>query len=100
MKLLYTRENRYLVYNIQNIVENNGIATWLKNEFAVGAVGDLVPHESWLELWVIDDADYDRAMQLINDTNQAATDIYWVCTNCKESNNATFEFCWNCQNMP
>ncbi|MDQ7072910.1 MAG: DUF2007 domain-containing protein [Gammaproteobacteria bacterium] len=34
MKLLYTRENRYLVYNIQNVIENHGITTLLKNEYA------------------------------------------------------------------
>ncbi|MFT7414439.1 MAG: hypothetical protein ACI9FO_001098, partial [Methylophagaceae bacterium] len=41
MKLLYTNENRYLVHNIQNLVENSGIAIMLKNEFAAGAAGDL-----------------------------------------------------------
>lgn len=97
MKLLYTRENRYLVNNIQNIIENNGISTLLKNEFAGGAVGDLVPHESWLELWLINDADYDKAMQLINDTNKTSSQPDWVCNNCNETNNAAFEFCWKCQ---
>ncbi len=96
MKLLYTRENRYLVYNIQNVIENHGITTLLKNEYASGAVGDLVPHESWLELWVKNDSDYDKAIDIINDMlKNNAPD--WVCSNCQEINTAAFDFCWNCQ---
>ncbi|PHS31389.1 MAG: hypothetical protein COA95_06210 [Methylophaga sp.] len=97
MKLLYTRENRYLVHNIQNIIENNGVMTSLKNEYAGGGVGDLVPHESWLELWVVNDYDYDKAMQLINDTMKESEKPEWTCSACKEINTAAFEFCWNCQ---
>jgi len=47
MKLLYTNENRLLVNNVLNLVENAGIAISLKNEFAGGAAGLLVPHETW-----------------------------------------------------
>jgi hypothetical protein len=97
VKLLYTRENRYLVHNIQNIIENNSIDTTLKNEYAAGAVGDLVPHESWLELWVVNDSDFDKAMQLINDITAHDAKPDWICINCKETNTASFEFCWNCQ---
>jgi len=101
MKLLYTNENRYLVNNIQNIVDNAGISTMLKNEFAAGAAGDLVPHETWLELWVIEDRDYDQAVLLLDNTFSKASDATWQCNQCKETNNASFEFCWNCQNeMP
>lgn len=101
MKLLYTNENRYLVNNIQNIVDNAGISTMLKNEFAAGAAGDLVPHETWLELWVIEDQDYDKAVLLLNNTFSKPSDATWQCKQCNETNNTSFEFCWNCQNeMP
>ena len=96
MKLLYTRENRYLVHNIQNVVENAGIETILKNEYAAGAVGDLVPHESWLELWVLNNIDYDRAVLLIENMLDT-TKPDWICTQCQEVNTASFEFCWRCQ---
>jgi len=97
MKLLYTNENRYLVNNIQNIVDNAGISTMLKNEFAAGAAGDLVPHETWLELWVIEDRDYDKAVSLLDDTFSKQLDATWQCKQCNETNNASFDFCWNCQ---
>jgi len=97
LKLIYTNENRYLVHNIQNIVENASINIMLKNEFAAGAAGDLVPHETWLELWVMDDADYDRAIDAIDSSYSNEKDSKWVCDNCMEVNDASFDFCWNCQ---
>lgn len=98
MKLLYTNENRYLVHNIQNLVENAGIAIMLKNEFAAGAAGDLVPHETWLELWVVNDVDYEQAIQVISSSFSSEDDAEWTCSNCQETNDASFEFCWHCHN--
>ena len=96
MKLLYTNENRYLVHNIQNLVENSGIKIMLKNEFAAGASGLLVPHETWLELWVVNDEDYDRAIDVLSSSFSRDDDIAWICNNCQEQNDASFDFCWNC----
>jgi len=97
MKLLYTNENRYLVHNIQNLVEYYGIKIMLKNEFAGGGAGDLVPHETWLELWVVNDDEYDKAMNVISSSFSHDADAEWVCNNCQEINNASFDFCWNCE---
>ena len=99
MKLIYTHENQFLVHNIQNIVENAHISTTLRNEYASSAAGELVPHETWLELWVIEENDYDKAMLAI----KAAFDAQqgpWICKYCLEKNEATFEFCWQCQSSP
>lgn len=100
MKLVYTDENRYLVHNIQNIVMNAGISVMLKNEFAAGAAGDLVPHETWLELWVLDDSDYVNAIHAIDSSFSTHNDSNWICDNCNELNNASFDFCWRCQSSP
>jgi len=97
MKLLYTNENRYLVHNIQNLVENSGIKIMLKNEFAAGGAGDLVPHETWLELWAVSDDDYDKAMEVISSSFSDDNDVEWRCSNCHEMNNASFDFCWKCE---
>ena len=97
MKLICTHENRYLVHNIQNIVENAGIEVMLKNEFAAGAAGDLVPHETWLELWVVNDEDYDKALTIIAASFSSVDDVSWTCEHCDEKNDASFDFCWRCQ---
>jgi hypothetical protein len=96
MKLLYTAENRFLVSNIRNIVENAGIPLLLKNEFAGGAAGDLVPLETWMEVWV-EDNDFDKANALINTSFSSKHDQDWTCKQCAETNDASFEFCWQCQ---
>lgn len=97
MKLIYTNENRFLVYNIQNIVENAHIQTVLKNEYASSAAGDLVPHETWLELWVQDDGDYDLAMRAIKQAFDEQHEQTWICPQCHEENLGSFDLCWQCQ---
>ena len=97
MKLIYTNENRYLVHNIENIVVNAGFEVMLKNEFTAGAAGDLVPHETWLELWVMSDSDYDKVITLLDESFSRAQDTDWHCRHCEESNNTSFHFCWQCQ---
>lgn len=97
MKLIYTNENRLLVHNAQNILENTGIPITLKNEYAAAASGDLSFLNTWLELWVINDNDYETAKDLLNRTLNASKTSEWICSGCKENNDAAFDLCWNCQ---
>lgn len=98
MKLLYTHENRLIVSNAKNIVEAAGITIMLKNEFAAGGVGELSAFDTWLELWVVDNSDFEPARDLIKASFSAENTAPWVCSSCKEDNDAAFEVCWNCQN--
>lgn len=97
MKLIYTHENRLLVSNVQNMLENGGVAITLKNEFAGGGSGDLSFLTTWLEVWVTHDEDYEVAMDLIKTSLNNTSIEDWICTSCKESNAASFDLCWNCQ---
>ncbi|RDH80720.1 MAG: hypothetical protein DIZ80_16975 [endosymbiont of Galathealinum brachiosum] len=96
MKLIYTNENRFIVNNIKNIIENTGIEITLKNEYIAGAAGDLSPFDTWLEIWV-ENEDYNKAMQIVDDIDNADNSHDWFCSNCHEKNNASFELCWQCQ---
>ncbi len=98
MKLIYTNENRFIVNNIKNIIQNAGIELFIKNEYISGAAGDLSPFDTWLELWVTQDSDYDKAIKLISSINHTNTSHDWFCTQCHEKNDASFEFCWQCLN--
>ena len=97
MKLIYTSENRLLVSNAKNILENAGIPALLKNEFASGGLGDLAALDTWLEVWVANDEDYDRAVDTLRLTLNTKNNDEWVCSNCHEVNAAPFDFCWNCE---
>ena len=95
MKLLYTNENPTIVANEKNIVEANGIDVVLKNEFTAGRV---TPGYIGLpELWVVNDAHYDQAVNLIETSSSIEGAVEWVCAKCNESNDPSFELCWNCQ---
>ena len=97
MKLVYTHENRLLVSHAQTILENAGIENRLKNEYLMGASGDLAPIDAWMELWV-NDNDYPQAETLIRITLiDEPAGSNWLCPACKEENEPSFELCWNCQ---
>lgn len=98
MKLIYTHENRMLVSNLQNILHNAGVTVTLKNEYAAGASGDLAFLSTWPELWVLEEAEYPKAMKIINDVLNKNHKDDWLCNQCGEKNSSAFEWCWNCQN--
>ncbi|WP_022951028.1 DUF2007 domain-containing protein [Leucothrix mucor] len=97
MKLVYTHENKVLVENARNMLSLKNIETVLKNEFASGAAGDLVPAETWPELWVLDEAHYDEAASILQVLTEKISGPDWICSHCQEPNGAAFESCWNCQ---
>ena len=65
MKLIYSNENQFLVNNAKNILENHNIEVTLKNEFASGAAGVLAPIDTWVELWIINDIDEEKAETIL-----------------------------------
>ncbi|WP_017221633.1 DUF2007 domain-containing protein [Moritella dasanensis] len=97
MKLIYTHENGFLVNNVKNIIEGHGIDVVLKNEFSSGAVGEVSAFDAWMELWVINDSDCERALDVISTMQSKADDPDWLCEQCAEENGASFDVCWNCQ---
>ena len=100
MKLAYTNENRFLVENARNVLENAGIETVLKNEYALGALGEIAPFETWMEVWAVKETDYDKAMAIVAEIKtpeHAGNKSAWICPECGEENAASFDLCWNCQ---
>ena len=97
MKMVYTNENHFLAHNVKNIIETQGINTFIKNEFSQGAVGEISAFDSWPEIWVFDDSDYERAVEIVKSSQKSNKTLDWLCSNCAEKNDASFEICWNCQ---
>lgn len=60
-------------------------------------MGELGLFDSWLELWVFNDSDVDDAKRIIEVALSAVDSAEWVCNECQEINDASFEICWNCQ---
>lgn len=97
MKMVYSNENQFLVSNIQNLLEAQSISTFIKNEFAQGAVGEISAFDAWPEVWIFDDADFDQAQEIIELTQSKLNNDDWTCQTCNEKNAPAFETCWNCQ---
>jgi hypothetical protein len=97
VKLVYRNENRLLVGNARNIVQRAGIEVVLKNEYAGGGVGELAPLDTWPELWVVEDSNYDRAQRLLAEALASPQAGPWRCRVCNELNDAAFELCWKCE---
>jgi hypothetical protein len=98
MKLVYTNESSLLVSNVKNIIEAQEIAVFVKNEYAQGAVGEISAFDTWPEIWVANDSDFDRVMEIVNASQEGSTNaVDWTCIKCAEENDASFEICWKCQ---
>ena len=69
---------------------NNDHSNTMGAEFGIGNIQ--------LGLWVLDDRDYERARQIIEQQyRQPPVGEDWICPTCGELNAAQFGMCWNCQ---
>lgn len=96
MKKIFTHENRMIVFNMKNLLQGEGIDSFVINEFASGGAGDLATFDTWPELWIEDDARVPQAEQIMQDVLSADETGSWFCRGCQESNEASFRICWNC----
>jgi hypothetical protein len=96
MKKVFTHENRMIVFNMKNLLQAEGIETFVVNEFAAGGVGELASFETWPELWLEDDTRLSRAEEILQDVATASEAVNWFCRACHEANEGSFRICWNC----
>lgn len=88
-----------LVGHYQSVLESNGIATFMKNQFGTSGAGELPFVEVIPQLWVLNEADAGRALELIRELHDAANLKQaqdWVCPQCGTPLEAAFTQCWNC----
>ena len=97
MKKVYTHENLFLIHNVKNLMERQGIEVIIKNEFSSGAAGEIAVFDTWPELWVIDDRDEIRALNIADSADNGSSLDVWYCRQCGEENDGSFEICWQCQ---
>ena len=87
-----------MVFQVKQLLDDNGIPCFIKNEFAIGGIGELSPFDALPEVWLTDDEWQPRAEKLIAqlDSENKQGTFSWVCPECQESNEASFEICWQC----
>ena len=98
MEMVYSTDNRFMVWHVKNILQNEGIECVVKNDMLSAAAGVLPPTECWPEVWVVKNADVEKAKRLISDVLDVDSlkGDDWLCLNCQEINESQFDHCWKC----
>ena len=97
MKKLTSSPSIVTINHYPNVLESEGIPSQIRNEFLGGIAGEMPLQEVWPELWVINEMDFDRAKQLIDESiSDESPAASWRCQKCGEQNEGQFAACWNC----
>ena len=96
MKKLTSAETLVLINHYKNLLASEGIPTEVRNQHLGSIMGEVPFFETWPQLWVINDLDYDRALQLIEAADAESPGEEWKCQKCGEANEGQFGACWNC----
>jgi hypothetical protein len=100
MEKFYSDYNQVKVRLIKAMLDDANIANFVKNEFIQGASGEVPPQEALPEIWLINHEDRHKAKEMLEQVDQdlaALGDEEWTCETCKETNDAEFVICWQCQ---
>jgi predicted RNA-binding Zn-ribbon protein involved in translation (DUF1610 family) len=86
------------VYALKIILDTEEIPCSIRNEYLAIALGELSPQDCIPALWVLNDADYPRACEVMEAwrSSPAETNSQWVCPDCGETIEGQFSSCWKC----
>jgi hypothetical protein len=98
VKKVTSADSLVTINHYKNLLTSEGIAAFIRNEHLGGILGEMPFQEVWPELWVENDLDYDRALQLIDSDNilHESPQSAWRCNNCEAENEGQFSACWKC----
>jgi len=88
-----------LVGHYQSVLESQGIATFMKNQFGTSGAGELPFIEVIPQLWILNDADAGRAEALIRELHETTGNEQlqeWECPVCGSRIEPAFTHCWKC----
>ena len=96
MLKIHSSLNSMEIHNLKNVLEANGIRCEVRGEFRRAVIGELPIGDSFIELWLVDDARAEEARRILAEATPASSGL-WTCTKCGESVEPEFDRCWNCQ---
>ena len=98
MKKVFVSQSLVEVESLKEILEQAGIPNNIKNQTTSMLAGEVPFAEVFPELWVLEDADYERAKELLDGWGKAWTREVsdWICSGCGEAHGSEFTSCWNC----
>ena len=96
MKKLTSADSLITINHFKNLLEAEGIPCQIRNEHLGSIMGEMPFVETWPELWIVNDLDFDRATQLITAADAESPQAPRRCAKCGEENEGQFAACWNC----
>jgi hypothetical protein len=99
MKNVFTHIDSARVGLFKSLLETAGIGCFIRNEISGNMLTGVPIPVFYPSLCVINDADYDRAVEIINEHQEAISTRAgeWVCPNCQSVVPAGFDTCWKCE---
>jgi len=104
MKEVYVHSDSMRVGHAKSLLEAEGMTCFIQNDLSHNLVGgSLVGPLKLFDpvLCVADEADYARALELIQDWDRRLSESTpgadWTCPNCGQSVPGNFQECWSCQ---
>jgi hypothetical protein len=101
LKKVYIAKNPADAHLLKGLLEGENIEAEVRGEFLYGVRGEVpITPDTCPSVWVMDDAEYDRALELVSifregePTNPIEGEA-WRCS-CKEENESQFTECWSC----
>ena len=95
MKRVFSSHNLQVAHHTRNLLEAEGIPAVVKNELLSSAMGELPPAECQIEVWVVREADFEKAAQLLR-SPRGRNEAPWKCDACGELSGPQFTQCWRC----
>ena len=92
MKRVFGSYNQQIVHHAKNLLEAAGIRVLIRNQYLSSAMGELPPAECEAQIWVLEDQDEAKALQVLQHQERGPD---WTCT-CGEPLGAQFTQCWRC----
>lgn len=96
MKKLTSAESLITINHYKNLLASEGIRSEIRNQHLGSILGEMPFAETWPEVWVVNDLDFDRATQLITSVESESPSLSWRCKQCGEENEGQFGACWSC----
>ncbi|RLV59808.1 DUF2007 domain-containing protein [Parashewanella curva] len=94
---LLCKDNSLAIHALKGLLQTQGIDAEVRGEALLGAMGELAADVALVELWV-EAENLAKGKEVLESTQQQGSP--WVCRDCGEPNEATFEICWQCGNEP
>ncbi len=98
MKRVFSSPDLSTVNRLKDILEQEGIGCFVRNEVSSGLAPEIPMTESTPELWINDDHDLAKAQQIKSDWDSplVVAGSPWKCPSCGEQLEPQFTSCWNC----